>query len=66
MLGMGIIPVAFGSLGTGLMFATGNIALARNPDMDSRLFTNCLVGFALIETFLIIGIVASFLFSIVI
>jgi F0F1-type ATP synthase membrane subunit c/vacuolar-type H+-ATPase subunit K len=56
MFGLSTTPVAFGALGTGLIFSASNIGIARNPEMEAGLFTNSLIGFALIETFVLIGL----------
>ena len=56
MLGLGTIPVAFGALGTGCIFSASNLGLSRNPEMEKKLFTNSLIGFALIETFVAVGL----------
>lgn len=56
LFGLGTMPIACGALGTGLIFSASNIALARNPEMSDSLFTNSLIGFALIETFVVIGV----------
>ncbi len=57
MYGLSTLVVAFGALGTGLVFSASNIGLARNPEMGNQLLTNSFVGFALIETFVAIGVI---------
>ncbi len=59
MFGLTTIPVAFGALGTGIVFNASNIGLARNPEMKDPIFTNSLIAFALIETFVVIGILLA-------
>ena len=49
-------PLAFAALSLGLMFGLTNIGIARNPEMEQQLFTNVLIGFALIETFVFMNI----------
>ena len=46
-----MLPLAFGALGTGVLFAGYNIAAARNPDEAEGLYNSTLAGFAFIETF---------------
>ena len=65
MLGLGTTPVAFGALGTGCIFSASNIGIARNPEMEKKLFTNSLIGFALIETFVAIGIGVPIVFAMI-
>jgi F0F1-type ATP synthase membrane subunit c/vacuolar-type H+-ATPase subunit K len=51
-LGGCMLPIAFGALGTGILFAGYNVALARNPEEVENLFNTTLMGFALMETYL--------------
>jgi F0F1-type ATP synthase membrane subunit c/vacuolar-type H+-ATPase subunit K len=55
-----MLPVAFGALGTGVLFAGFNVALSRNPEETESLFNNTLMGFALIETFIFMSIGLGF------
>jgi F0F1-type ATP synthase membrane subunit c/vacuolar-type H+-ATPase subunit K len=57
-----MFPIAFGVLGTSILFASFNIAQARNPEESENLFNSTLMGFALIETFVFL----SFLICLVI
>ena len=50
------IPVAMGAVSTGILFGALTLSTARNPEEYEKLFSNTLVGFALIETFVFIGI----------
>ena len=50
------LPVAMGAISTGLIFGSLTMSTARNPEEYEKLFSNTLVGFALIETFVFIGI----------
>lgn len=52
MVGLGTSPLAMASLSLGFLFGLTNIAIARNPEMEQGLFTNALIAFALIETFI--------------
>lgn len=55
-LGGCMLPIAFGALGTGVLFAGFNVAVSRNPEEAESLFNNTLMGFAFIETFIFIGL----------
>lgn len=57
MFTFGIFPVAAGSLATGGIFGATNIGLARNPEESSALFNNSMIAFALVETFIFVGVV---------
>ena len=59
MFGLATTPSAFGALGTGCIFSASNIGIARNPDMQPTLFSNSLLGFALVETFVLLSLVVS-------
>ena len=56
MFGLATLPVAAGAIATGCVFGSMNLGLSRNPEMKAELFTNSLISFALIETFVFIGI----------
>jgi F0F1-type ATP synthase membrane subunit c/vacuolar-type H+-ATPase subunit K len=51
-LGSCMLPIAFGALSTGILFAGFNLAVSRNPEEAETLFNNTLMGFAFIETFI--------------
>jgi F0F1-type ATP synthase membrane subunit c/vacuolar-type H+-ATPase subunit K len=57
MFAFGVFPIAAGSLATGGVFSAMNIGMARNPDETPALFNNSMVAFALIETFIFVGVV---------
>ena len=59
-LGGCMLPIAFGALGTGILFACYNIGLARNPDESENMFNATLMGYALIETFIFLSFVVAF------
>ena len=59
-LGGCMLPIAFGALGTGILFAGFNIAVSRNPDESESLFNNTLMGFAFIETFVFLALLLGF------
>lgn len=54
-----MFPIAFSALGVGILFAAFNLAVARNPEEKNELFSNTLLAFALIESFVFTGIVLS-------
>jgi F0F1-type ATP synthase membrane subunit c/vacuolar-type H+-ATPase subunit K len=59
-LGGCMLPVAFGVLGTGILFAGYNLAVSRNPEESETLFNTTLMGFALMETFVFISFILGF------
>lgn len=59
-LGGCMLPIAFGALGTGILFAGFNIAVSRNPEESESLFNNTLMGFAFIETFVFLSFFLGF------
>jgi F0F1-type ATP synthase membrane subunit c/vacuolar-type H+-ATPase subunit K len=54
-LGGCMLPIAFGALGTGILFSGYNIAVSRNPEESENLFNATLMGFAFIETFVFLS-----------
>lgn len=60
MMGLNVSPVAYSTLSIGILFGLSNIALSRNPEVEGQLFTNALIAFALIESFVFINYVISF------
>ncbi len=50
-----MLPIAFGALGTGILFLGYNIAVSRNPEESENLFNATLMGFAFIETFVFLS-----------
>ena len=59
-LGGCMLPIAFGALGTGILFAGYNLAVSRNPEEGENIFNTTLIGYALIETFVFISLVVGF------
>jgi F0F1-type ATP synthase membrane subunit c/vacuolar-type H+-ATPase subunit K len=55
-----MIPIAFGALGTGILFAGYNLAVSRNPEEQENLFNTTLMGYALIETFVFLSFVVGY------
>ena len=53
-----MLPIALGALGTGILFAGYNLAVARNPEENENLFNSTLMGFALMETFVFLSFIA--------
>ena len=54
-----MMPIAFGALGTGILFAGYNLAVSRNPEEVENLFNTTLMGFALMETFVFLSFVVA-------
>jgi F0F1-type ATP synthase membrane subunit c/vacuolar-type H+-ATPase subunit K len=53
-------PIAFAALGIGVLFASYNIAVSRNPEEGESMFSTTMMAFALIETCIFMGLVVSF------
>lgn len=51
-----MMPIAFASLSAGILFASYNLAASNNPDEADALFSQTLIFFALIETFVFIAV----------
>jgi len=64
-IGFTTIPMAFGALGTGILFGSLIVAGARNPEESEKLYGNALTAFALIETFSFLAIVVTVVTAIV-
>lgn len=58
-LGFCMLPIAFGVLGTGILFAGYNLAVSRNPEEQEGLFNTTLMGFALMETFIFMSFIVG-------
>lgn len=54
-----MLPIAFGVLGTGILFGCYNLAVARNPEESENMFNTTLMGFALMETFVFLSFIAA-------
>lgn len=65
MMGLNSSPLAFATLSVGILFGLSNIAIARNPEIENTLFTNALIAFALIESFIFINFGVSGLMIII-
>jgi F0F1-type ATP synthase membrane subunit c/vacuolar-type H+-ATPase subunit K len=57
--GFAMFPVAFSALGVGILFAAFNLAVSRNPEEREGLFSNTMMAFALIESFVFIGLLVA-------
>ena len=55
-----MLPIAFGTLGTGILFAGYCLAVSRNPEENDILFNSAIMGYALMETFVFLSFVVSF------
>lgn len=60
-IGYGLAAMGPG-IGLGVMVGQTQIATARQPEVAGRLFTNMMIGAALIEVLGLLGLVAGFLF----
>lgn len=58
-LGGCMLPIAFGVLGTGILFGCFNLAVSRNPEEQESLFNSTLMGFAFMETFVFMSFIAG-------
>lgn len=54
-----MLPISFSAVGCGLLFGSFLLSSARNPDESEKLFGSTLVAFALIETFVFLGLIVS-------
>ena len=54
--GLVSLPVAMGAVSTGLLFGALTMSTARNPEEFQKMYSNTLVGFAFVETFVFIGL----------
>jgi len=59
--GLATISIAGAGIGIGTVFAGYLTALARNPDIEKKLFTYALLGFALTEAIALFGLMVAFL-----
>ena len=60
-LGMCMLPISCGILGTGILFSWYNLAVSRNPEEVETLFNATLMGFALMETFIFLSFIVGYL-----
>jgi len=60
-----MLPIAFGILGTGILFAGYNLAVARNPEESEPLFNSTIMGFALMESFVFLSFVVCFVIYVI-
>ncbi len=60
-LGFCMLPIAFGVLGTSILFSCYNISVSRNPEEVETLFNATLMGFALMETFIFLSFIVGYL-----
>lgn len=51
-----MLPVGLAALGAGILFASYNVALARNPEEKDNLFSATIMWFAFIESFIFLGL----------
>ncbi|MFV0252299.1 MAG: ATP synthase F0 subunit C [Beutenbergiaceae bacterium] len=60
-IGYGLAAIGPG-IGLGIMIGQTQQAIARQPELQGRLFVNMMIGVGLIEVLALLGIVAGFLF----
>ncbi len=63
--GSTMLPIAFSTVGSGILFGLFSLASARNPDESEKLYGSTLVAFALMETFVFLGLVIGVLVNFV-
>ncbi len=51
-----MLPIAFASLSVGILFASYNMAVSNNPDESDNIYSQTLIFFALIETFVFVAL----------
>ncbi|QOR69658.1 ATP synthase F0 subunit C [Ruania alkalisoli] len=61
-IGYGLATIGPG-IGLGVMIGQTQAATARQPEVSGRLFTNMMIGAALIEVLGLLGLVAGLMFS---
>lgn len=62
-IGAGLATIALAGVGTGIgiVFAGFLTAYSRNPSLKQDLFSNALLGFALVEAIALFGLMMAFL-----
>lgn len=61
-IGYGLATIGPG-IGLGIVIGQTQIATARQPEVAGRLFTNMMIGAALIEVLGLLGLVAGLMFT---
>lgn len=59
--GLATISIAGAGVGIGLIFSGFLTALAKNPNIENKLFTYAILGFALTEAIALFGLMVVFL-----
>jgi F-type H+-transporting ATPase subunit c len=59
--GLATISLLGSGIGIGVVFAGLVISVSRNPNLDKKLFTYSILGFALSEAVALFGLMMSFL-----
>jgi F0F1-type ATP synthase membrane subunit c/vacuolar-type H+-ATPase subunit K len=54
-----MVTLGGAAIGTGVLFSGYLVALSRNPEETDNLFNGTMMGFALIETFVFLGILLA-------
>lgn len=60
-----MLPIALAALGCAVLFGSFTIACAKNPEETERMYGSTLVAFALMETFVFLGLVVGILVNII-
>ena len=55
-----MLPISLAILGTGVLFAGYNVAVARNPEEAEAIFNTTIMGFALMESFVFMSFVLGY------
>ena len=58
--GIAVVSMAGTGVGIGTIFGSFMIAFSKNPSLEKKLFTFCLMGFALTEVIALMGFMMSF------
>jgi len=59
--GFATISIAGAGVGIGIVFSGFMAALAKNPELEEKLFTYALLGFALTEAIALFGLMVVFM-----
>ena len=63
--GLAMFPVSFAALAVGVLFAAFNLAVSRNPEEKDYLFSNTMMAFALIESFVFMAILVAIIVRVI-
>jgi len=57
--GMAIVSIAGSGIGIGILFGCFLMALSQRPDIEEKLFSYAVLGFALTEAIALMGVMVS-------